>query len=155
MWKLAVLPVRKFAHLNSQTRRKESCQEQSEFAATPNASVHMHRVHMHRLRWDMDRLHMVEVATHSVNMDQGGTKLRLITDLLMEEVVVVMVTGSCNTEVATSIKDTALLMADRQEDMALLLTDHQVMEVDTSLLVDMAHRATEAPTHHPSLHSAP
>lgn len=98
---------------------------------------------------------MVEVATHSVNMDQGGTKLRLITDLLMEEVVVVMVTGSCNTEVATSIKDTALLMADRQEDMALLLTDHQVMEVDTSLLVDMAHRATEAPTHHPSLHSAP
>jgi len=98
---------------------------------------------------------MVEVATHSVNMDQGGTKLRLITDLLMEEVVVVMVTGSCNTEVATSIKDTALLMADRQEDMALLLTDHQVMEVDTSLLVDMAHRATEAPTHHLSLHSAP
>lgn len=97
---------------------------------------------------------MVEVATHSVNMDQGGTKLRLITDLLMEEVVVVMVTGSCNTEVATSIKDTALLMADRQEDMALLHTDHQVMEVDTSL-ADMAHRVTEALTHHPFLHSAP
>lgn len=154
--------------MNSPMRRKGSCQEQSESAATPNASVHMHRVHMQHLSVDMDRLHMVvQVATHSINMDQVGTKLRLITDLLMEEVLdmapvmvaatgLVMVTGSCNTEVATSIKDTALLlMAHRQEDMALLLTDHQVMEVDTSLLVDMAHRVTEALTHHPSLHSAP
>jgi len=70
----------------------------------------------------MDRLHMVvQVAAHSINMDQVGTKLRLITDLLMEEVVdmgpvmvaatgLVMVTGSCNTEAATSIKDTALLL---------------------------------------------
>lgn len=117
---------------------------------------------MHRLSVDMDRLHMVvEVATHSINMDQEGTKLRLITDHLMEEVVVtglVMATGSCNTVVLTKAmeEDTALLlMAHRQEDMALLLTDHQVMEVDTSLLVDMAHRVTEALTHHPSLHSAP
>lgn len=154
--------------MNSPMRRKGSCQEQSESAATPNASVHMHRVHMQHLSVDMDRLHMVvQVATHSINMDQVGTKLRLITDLLMEEVLdmapvmvaatgLVMVTGSCNTEVATSIKDTALLlMAHRQEDMALLLTDHQVMEVDTSLLVDMAHRVTEALMHHPFLPSAP
>lgn len=170
MWKLAVLPARKFAHMNSPMRRKGSCQEQSESAATPNASVHMHRVHMQHLSVDMDRLHMVvQVATHSINMDQVGTKLRLITDLLMEEVLdmapvmvaatgLVMVTGSCNTVVLTKAmeEDTALLlMAHRQEDMALLLTDHQVMEVDTSLLVDMAHRVTEALTHHPSLHSAP
>ena len=113
---------------------------------------------MHRLSLDMDRLHMVvQAVTHSVNTDRVGTKLRLITDLLMEEVVVVTVTGSCSTVVLTkAMEDTALLlMADRQEDMALLHTDHQVMEVDTSLLVDMAHRVTEALMHHPSLHSAP
>lgn len=117
MWKLAVLPVRKFAHLNSQMRRKESWEEQSESAATPNASVHMHRAHMHRLSVDMDRLHtVVQAVTHSVNTDQVGTKLRLITDLLMEEVVVVTVTGSCSTVVLTKAmeEDTALLlMADR------------------------------------------
>lgn len=113
---------------------------------------------MHRLSVDMDRLHtVVQAVTHSVNTDRVGTKLRLITDLLMEEVVVT-VAGSCSTVVLTQAmeEDTALLlMADRQEDMALLLTDHQVMEVDTSLLVDMAHRVTEALMHHPSLHSAP
>lgn len=143
--------------MNSQTKRKGSCQEQSEFAATPNASVHMHRVHMHRLSVDMDRLHMVQAVTNSVNTDQVGTKLQLITDLLTEEVVVVTVTGSCNTVVPTKAmeEDTALLLMAHQEDMALLLTDHQVMEVDTSLPVGMAHRVTEALTHHPFLHSAP